>query len=103
MRLLLIIAMLLGLAGPALAQDHPCAGAVSARMTELGITTAQIKRTVFIDVTDNGCCNFIVGYEAWVDLKQCKGSVVSKLSRRCEVEESYSRGACDIKGLRNYR
>ena len=44
----------------------------------------------------------LVGYDAWVDLKQCQGSVVIKMSRQCEIEESYSRGACTITGLKNY-
>ncbi|MBT3977517.1 MAG: hypothetical protein HOE98_13845, partial [Rhodospirillaceae bacterium] len=52
---------------------------------------------------DAGCCDFLVGYEAWVDLKQCRGRVVMKLSLQCGIDEAYTKGACKLEGLKNFR
>lgn len=87
----------------AMAAPHDCARAVAAKMTQLKVGPAQIIRTVFVDIRDGGCCDFLQGYEAWVDLKQCGGSVVMKLSLQCGIDESYTRGACEIGNLKNFR
>lgn len=104
MRIIAFVAMwIMAFSTVAVAQTHRCADAVAAKMTQLNVPPAQIVRTTFVNVTDGGCCEQLIGYEAWVDLKQCRGSVVLKLSLQCGIEEAYSRGACDIPGLKNYR
>jgi hypothetical protein len=99
--LVLIVALLSSIGGAAAASHH-CAGAAADAMAQLGITPAQIKRTVFIDVIE-GTRNSttVVGYEAWVDLNSCQGTVVAKMSLQCDVEEIYSRGECKISNLKN--
>jgi hypothetical protein len=104
MRNLLIIMALLALSAPVLAAPHRCAGAVVEALDNLGVTPEQVKRTVFISQTDDGQGRSIVtGYEAWIDLKSCKGTLVAKMYRQCGIWEIYSRGACDFSGLKNYR
>ncbi len=104
MRFYLIIAVtLLGLSSFAVAAPHHCAKLVAEKLAQLDVAPPQIKRMVFVDIVEDGRSPRLVGYEAWVDLKQCRGSVVLKMSRQCEVRETYSRGACDISGLKNYR
>ena len=71
-----VVVFLFLFSGLAVAGPHDCAGAVAARMAQFKVSPDQIVRTVFVDVRDAGCCDFLVGYEAWVDLKQCRGSVV---------------------------
>lgn len=100
---LLVVAFLFLFSGLAMAGPHVCADAVAAGMAQLKLSRERISRTVFVDVRDGGCCDHLVGYEAWADLKQCRGSVVVKLSRNCEIEETYTRGACTIAGLKNFR
>lgn len=104
MRALLIIAALLAFSSPTLAAPHRCAGPIANAAAKGGIAPAQIKRTVFVDVTDGGRDGaFVVGYEAWIDMKSCKGTIVAKMTLQCEIEETYSRGACDFPGLKNFR
>ena len=103
MRLIVIVAIsLLGFGGQAMAAPHRCAKAATVKMAQLGVAASQIKRIVFADIVEDDRTARLVGYDAWVDLKQCQGSVVIKMSRQCEIEESYSRGACTITGLKNY-
>ena len=99
----LVVVFLLFFSGPAMAGPHACADAVAAGMAQLKLSRERISRTVFVDVRDGGCCDHLVGYEAWVDLKQCRGGVVVKLSRECDIEETYTRGACAVSGLKNFR
>ena len=104
MRTLLIIMALLALNAPVLAAPHRCAGAVIDALGEHGITPEQIKRTVFIDETDGGQGRSpVVGYEAWIDMKSCKGTLVAKMDRHCGIWEIYTKAACDVPGLKNYR
>jgi hypothetical protein len=103
MRLLVFLAIsLLGLGDHAMAAPHRCAKPVTAKMAQLDISPSQIKLLVFADIVEDDRSARLIGYDAWVDLKQCRGSVVVKMSRQCEVEEIYSRGACAIRGLKNY-
>jgi len=98
----LFAATLLGCSGFAMAQPHHCAKPVAAKMAQFDVAGPQIKRIVFDDIVENTRNAQIVGYEAWVDLKRCRGSVVIRLSLQCEVEEVYSRGNCNVAGLKNY-
>ena len=98
-----VVVFLFLFSGLAVAGPHDCAGAVAARMAQFKVSPDQIVRTVFVDVRDAGCCDFLGGYEAWVDLKQCRGSVVMKLSLQCGIDEAYTKGACKLEGLKNFR
>ncbi len=95
-------ATLLGCSGIAMAQPHHCAKSVAAKMAQLDVAGPQIKRIVYDEIVANTRNAQLVSYEAWVDLKRCRGSVVVKLSLQCEVEEIYSRGDCKVAGLKNY-
>ena len=103
-RIFPVMTVLVLLGCTATAAPHRCAGPVAEAAARGGITPEQIKRTVFIDVTDGGRDgSFVVGYEAWVDMNTCKGTVVAKMSLECEIEETYTRGACKFSGLKNFR
>lgn len=43
-----------------------------------------------------------VGHEAWVRLKSCPGWLVIDLSKHCTPRQSYTRGDCDIEGIKGY-
>jgi hypothetical protein len=69
-----------------------------------GVASEHIIRTVFIDEKSDGQGrSIVIGYEAWVDLKTRKGTLVAKMDRCCDIWEIYSRRACDFPGLKNYR
>lgn len=86
--LIITVAFLACAAAAAAAAPHRCAGPVAEAAAQLGLKPSQIKRTVFVAVTDGGRGgSYVVGYEAWLDLQTCRGSVVAKMSRQCEIGE----------------
>ena len=104
MRTLPIIMALLALNAPVLAAPHHCPGAVMDALGKHGVASEHIIRTVFIDEKSDGQGrSIVIGYEAWVDLKTCKGTLVAKMDRCSDIWEIYSRRACDFPGLKNYR
>ena len=60
-------------------------------------------RVVFDEITEGGRSGQrVAGYNAWVELTQCRGSVVLKLSLDCEIEDAYTKDACAVPGLKSY-
>lgn len=45
---------------------------------------------------------YLVGYEAYVRLQSCAGSLVLNLNEDCSFRDAYTRGACEIPGLPDY-
>ncbi len=45
---------------------------------------------------------YLVGYEAYVRLQSCTGSLVLNLNEDCSFRDAYTRGACKIQGLPDY-
>ncbi len=104
MRLLLLIALaLLGFGGPALAAPHRCDEQAKAKIAQLGVAVSQIRKLSFVDVRGDDRARRLQGYEAWVGLEQCQGSVVINMSLQCDVRDAYTRGACKFEGLKSYR
>ncbi len=100
-RFLTIVVFLLAYSADAGAAPHRCAVPVAEAMSLRGLAPSRINRTVFVAVTDGGRGGaYVVGYEAWMDLQSCPGTVVAKISLQCEIEETYTRGTCDFSGLR---
>jgi hypothetical protein len=81
------------------AETHPCAASVTAKLAELGVAAGQVNKITYVDVT-GGCCEHLQSYEAWLDLKQCPGNVVMKISLQCDVVEAYGRRGCDVDNLK---
>ena len=95
---------LLALNAPVLAAPHYCAGAVMDALDKHGVASEHIIRTVFIyENSDRQGRSIVIGYEAWVELKTFKGTLVVKMDRCCDIWETYSRRASEFPGLKNYR
>ena len=45
---------------------------------------------------------YLVGYEAYVRLQSCAGSLVLNLNEDCSFRDAYTRGACKVPGLPDY-
>jgi len=99
----LVAVMLLGFSALAAADPHRCGKQAVARMAQLDVPESEIKKIVFSEVREDDRSNRLLGYDAWVELKQCRGSVVINMSRDCEIKQTYTRGACKITGLKSYR
>ena len=44
----------------------------------------------------------VVEYNAWVDLKSCRGKMVVRLYRNCRVIAVYTRDECRVPGVRHF-
>ena len=97
-------AVFMALAGAsAPAHAEPCEKTVAAELERLQVAPERIEGIVYqrrIRTSRNGA--HVVGYEAWVDLAGCQGSLVIDMSRRCRVKQAYTRGDCRVTGVPAY-
>ena len=42
------------------------------------------------------------GFVHYTRFAECQGTLVLEIDRRCQVEQQYTRGQCDVPGLVNY-
>ena len=95
---LLLAVLVGGISGPAHAE--PCENAVAAQLEQLQIAPAEVAGITYqrrIRTSRNGA--HVVGYEAWVDLAACRGSLVVDFGRRCRIKQLYTRGECRVPGV----
>ncbi len=104
MRLLTLVgALLWTLPGGAGASSHNyrCQAVVEAKLQEVGVGQDDIRAITVVPTRSSGSeSKPLTGYSTWVALKSCKGSVVVDLSRICNIEQTYTHGACRIEGVK---
>ncbi len=99
-----VAAGLAALAGvsPALAQHHHgCGPAVERHLRSLNLQAGAIEHTEIIATIPNLEFGTPNEYQAWTSLTSCSGSLVTKLTTTCRVKESYSRGNCQVPGVKH--
>ncbi|MGP1395109.1 MAG: hypothetical protein ACTS3R_06320 [Inquilinaceae bacterium] len=83
-----------------------CRADIEAALAALGIEGADVSRiTTYVHHSRFGSDDDerIAGYQTWVRLNRCEtGHVVMEHSSFCDVRQIYTRGACQVEGLRNY-
>ena len=80
-----------------------CETTVADRLSELNIT--DIAAITYVPVYGSGgrtSRGAVIGVKAWVSLESCKGSVVISMNQRCRIKQTWTRGQCEVPGLRNY-
>ncbi len=102
--MLIAIGGLLVAAGPTVAQsEHPCLAAVQAEIARVGLAETRIERIGFArQVRTLGDNNRTVGFDGWVRLNDCGGSMVVDLDTRCNVRQTYVRGMCGVAGVKTF-
>lgn len=101
--LVYVTVALLAFSGLAMAAPHSCDKQTNAKLAQLGVAASQIKTKSFIEVRDGSVADRLQGYEAWIELDSCQGNLVLEMSPECEIQETYTKGACKIEGLKSYR
>jgi hypothetical protein len=98
------LALVIGLpaTAPARADTGPCEPAAAEQLQGLGIAATEVKEISMIEVQDNQEFGTPSEWQAWAKLQSCSGNVVIKLSTRCRVKETYTRGDCKIANIANY-
>ncbi len=96
-----IVGGVASLSQPAAADDHPCSGAATQRLAELGVDKDDVKM-MRIDgrYQSRGEGSRLVGYDAWVELGSCsQGQLVVAMSRQCRPTTEYTTGSCEVAGV----
>ena len=73
-----------------------CHNAVSAQLERLKVDPAGVAAVNVIPQIQNPEFGSIVGYNAWVSLRDRPGALVIKMSYTCRVRDVYSRGGLTL-------
>ena len=99
------LAWFIGTATPIGAADRPppCEAQVDQALTDLQIDAAE-RREITIKplLQSRRSGEKLVGYEAWVRLNACDGALVVELKPQCQFREAYTRGDCELEGVKSY-
>jgi hypothetical protein len=85
-------------APPALAAGDPCEAVVKERLARMNIDPGDV-RSISIAArvrAQRRSGSSVSGFDAWVSLKSCRGSIVMSLSRECRIKRIYSKGDCKV-------
>ncbi len=104
--------VLAGLSGSAMAQsdlplrDPPantCSAVVQQEIDRVGIPQTRIDRINISrqsrDIRGN---TRTTGFNGWVRLNDCPGSLVVDMDRSCRVRQVYVRGMCDVPNVKTF-
>ncbi len=98
------LALAIGLpaTAPARAETGPCQPVAAERLEGLGIAATEVKDISMIEVLDNLEFGTTGEWQAWAKLQSCPGNVVIKMTPRCRVKDTYTRGGCHVDNIANY-
>ena len=83
--------------------EHPCLPTVQAEIERVALDPARIDRISFSrQVQTFGDNNRTVGFDGWVRLNDCGGSMVVDMDTRCQVRQTYVRGMCGVAGVKTF-
>ncbi len=89
---------------PASAQSRQrCLTVVQREIDRIGLPRSRIDRIQISrqrrEIRDN---QRTVGFDGWVRLNDCPGSLVVDMDKNCRVRQVYSRGMCDVPGVTSF-
>ncbi len=87
---------------PALADIEPCETVAATRLESLGIAATEVKNISMIQIVNNPEFGTITELQAWATLLSCPGTVVIKLTPRCRIKETYTRGGCRVENIPHF-
>ncbi len=77
-----------------------CADVVRQTLGAAGVASSDVSDIAYVKERGAGDDGQVEGYMAWVRLKSCSsGYVVIDLSRHCDLNHSYTDGACRVDGI----
>ncbi len=79
---------------PAYAAGKPCRDVVADHLAELRIDSAEVLRIDYIRIPSSRQNGGVVGIEAWVSFRTCRGNLVIIMDRHCRIKRTYGRGDC---------
>lgn len=83
-----------------------CRAEIEAALASIGVDGSDVSQiTTYVRYSRRGGEDSarIAGYRTWVRLDRCEtGHVVIDHASFCDVRQMYTRGDCQVEGLRNY-
>ena len=82
-----------------------CKATFDRELSKLGISQSDIKSMRIASITSAAAgagSPYVIGQEAWIGLKSCKGSVVLRTTRGCTYLGAYTTRECQIPGVPQY-
>ena len=106
-----VVAAGLVMVGPSAAQvdarsattPHRCLATVEAEIGRVGLVEARIEAIqIAQQIRQIGDNMRTVGFDGWVRLNDCAGSMVVDMDTRCGVRQTYVRGMCGVDGVKTF-
>ena len=94
----------LSVQAPAMAADA-CKGTFEQELSKLGVSQSDIKDMRIASITSAAAgagSPYVVGHEAWINLKSCKGNLVLRTSPGCNYLGAYTTRQCQLPGVPQY-
>ena len=94
---LLALSLTIGSGGPA---ERACGQQVEQELASLGLGQDEVRSIAYLEVTKGGRSGrATVGYQAFVNLKSCRGELVIDMTPSCLVRQRYGRHECHLPGV----
>lgn len=82
------------------ARVNQCLPQVEQKLAELNINTSDINKISLLPRRQSGqSTSRIIGYDATVSFKNCRGHLAIDMNRVCHVKQVYSRNQCKFSGV----
>ena len=100
MRILVVAALALVIANPAMARSHVCQAAVDKELSRLGITLDRVTSTEVGRERTGSEDGVLFAYKYWMRMSSCKkGHLIMDLDLSCGIKSTYTDGPCEISGV----
>ena len=88
---------------PASARFGQCLPQVEQKLAELNVDKSSINKISILPRRQPGQqVNTIIGYDATVSFKTCRGHLAIDMNRACQIRQVYSRNECRFPGVPAY-
>lgn len=85
------------------ARANQCLPHVEQKLAELNVDKAAINKISILPRRQSGqSTSRIIGYDATVSFKTCRGHLAIDMNRVCHTKQVYSRNECKFPGVPNY-
>ena len=92
---------LLPASGPAVSAER-CEAKIIETLGAQGVPQSDVKSIKVTRAGGGGKSPTNSSYDAWVRLKTCSGYLMLTLTRSCYVQDTYTKGDCQISGMPAY-
>lgn len=80
-----------------------CRAETQSHLADIGVFQKEIDKIAIVTQQRSGRSGqAIEGHQAWVKLKACSGDLVLELRPHCSLIQAYTRGDCQVPGVKSY-